>query len=50
MSLQDRLASQNAAQMLSIGAGLSLVTAAAAGGKKYNFPLIVRQAPRPVEY
>lgn len=42
MSIQDRLAAQDALQVLTVAAGLSLATAASTVGTKYNFPLMVR--------
>ena len=41
MSLRDRMSTQNAVQLLSIGTTLGLVTASSTSGGKYNFPLMV---------
>ncbi len=41
MSLQDRLASQDAFQLLTTGASLSLLTASSITGDGYNFPIMV---------
>jgi len=41
MSLRDRMSTQNAVQLLSVGTTLGLITAASTTGGKYNFPLMV---------
>lgn len=45
MSFRDRMSTQNAVQLLSIGTTLGLITAASTNGKKYNFPLMVSSVP-----
>ena len=41
MSLQDRLAGQDASQLLLAGSSIALVAATSPSGTRYNFPLIV---------
>ncbi|ORY25943.1 hypothetical protein BCR39DRAFT_542675 [Naematelia encephala] len=41
MSLQDRLSSQDALQLLTTAASLSLITATSVTGATYNFPLML---------